>query len=189
MVGLSPYFSTHPGHFEPLPNACIGEMTALPEEAIEFSRDETGTVYATITAEAEPGKSVMITTDYGGHDNITGLVKIYDADANPLVGRWSQKGDGICDPASVIRELVFEGDGSFSVTWMPFESYKDYWGEYAYDADTGILTLTPERGNYIPEDVSPGPIALEGDVFAQQDGMSFGSTRDGKICSAPFERR
>jgi hypothetical protein len=39
------------------------------------------------------------------------------------------------------------------VTWVPFESYKDYWGTYTFDLAQGTLELTITGGNTIPEDV------------------------------------
>lgn len=188
-VEFQPYFSTHPGHMEMLPAECIGDMTAMPEDAVTFSRDQTGRVAARLTDQAKPDTQIIIDTNYGGHTEITGIVKVYDAAANPLVGTWTQVDDGNCSGNSRILELKFEGDGDFSVTWRPFEAYKDYWGEFDYELETGMLFLRPESGNYIPEDVSSGAISLSGDEFTLLDGMSFGSTRGGEICSAPFRRR
>ena len=56
-------------------------------------------------------------------------------------------------PALAIRELIFDPDGSFAVTWVPFESYKDYWGTYTFDLSQGTLELTVTGGNTIPPDV------------------------------------
>lgn len=188
-VQLHPYFSTHPGHFDPLPPGCIGDMSATPEEAVEFSRGELGDVIVRLTDKAKPGTSVIISTNYGGHDEITGIVDVYDADARPLVGRWTQTADPSCSTESIIRELKFNGDGTFSVTWMPFEAYKDYWGDFDYETQTGLLSLKPDGGNYVPDDVSSGMVRLAGDTLTLMDGMSFGATRAGETCSAPFERR
>lgn len=188
-VEFQPYFSTHPGHMERLPAECIGDMKAMPDEAVRFTRDETGRVAAQVTEAAKPGSQIIIDTNYGGHTGITGIVKVYDAASNPLVGTWIQDDDGNCPGNSRILELKFEGDGNFSVTWRPFEAYKDYWGEFDYELETGMLLLRPESGNYIPEDVSSGMIRLTGDEFSLLEGMSFGSSRDGDVCSSPFKRR
>ncbi|MAP96083.1 MAG: hypothetical protein CMK07_14145 [Ponticaulis sp.] len=185
-VGLTPYFSTHPGHFEDLPSGCIGDMSAMPEEAVSFSRQEDGMVYATLTQAAEPGSKIILTTSYGGVETISATINVYDGAANPLVGYWAQENDGSCSEDSIIRELIFQGDGTFSVTWTPFESYKDYWGEYEYETETGLLILTPDGGNNVPEDVSSGTIRLEDGQFTLLDGTSFGSTRAGESCAAPF---
>ena len=52
-----------------------------------------------------------------------------------------------------IGELEFRADGTFSVTWVPFETYRDYWGRYTLDLRTGRLNLQVETGNYVPPDV------------------------------------
>jgi hypothetical protein len=45
----------------------------------------------------------------------------------------------------------------FSATWAPFETRKDYWGTYDYNAATGDLTLHAIAGpaNYTPSDIKP----------------------------------
>ena len=53
-------------------------------------------------------------------------------------------------PARPIQELIFEADGTFSLTWTPFELYKDYWGTYEYDLASRSLALEVKGGNYIP---------------------------------------
>jgi hypothetical protein len=52
-----------------------------------------------------------------------------------------------------IKELRFKADGEFSVTWEPFEVYKDYWGTYAHEIGQGTLDLVVTGGNYVPNDV------------------------------------
>ena len=87
------------------------------------------------------------------------------ADASPdapivnrsfLVGTWRQVLTIGCDepgeetPEVPVGELVFRSDGSFAVTWHPFESYQDYWGTYRFDEETGQLSLGVDDGNYVP---------------------------------------
>ncbi len=77
---------------------------------------------------------------------------------DPLTGRWREEAQVLCDtgqeiaPAQPIGELIFEKGSDFKVTWVAFETYVDYWGLYSYDAQTGALTMTVSRGNYIPSD-------------------------------------
>jgi hypothetical protein len=56
-------------------------------------------------------------------------------------------------PEELIGELRFGADGTFAVTWMPFEIYVDYRGTYAYDLTWGTLDLVVEGGSYVPDDV------------------------------------
>jgi hypothetical protein len=80
---------------------------------------------------------------------------------------------------SPIMELLFDADGSFSVTWMPFEVYVDYWGTYTYDRSTGTVLLHVEGGNYVPPDVQvgPGKFSVAGGSL-HLEGIWLGSSRD-----------
>jgi len=108
---------------------------------------------------------------------------------DPLVGYWRQ-GQEECAGSAPIHELVFEADGRFSVTWLPFETYKDYWGRWRRDRTTDGLELTVEGGNYIPADLeTSGVIHLDGNALTLGQ-MSLGSPRgEGEVrCPAPFRR-
>jgi hypothetical protein len=59
-------------------------------------------------------------------------------------GKWAE-------PAEPIQQLRFDRDGTFSVTWHPFESYMDYWGHWA-EPEAGQMVLTIDGGNYVPAD-------------------------------------
>ena len=90
--------------------------------------------------------------------------------------------------AADAAELVFKADGHYSVTWVPFETYKDYWGQWRYDRSDGSLQLSVDGGNYIPPDrVSSGRIEIRGDIL-DLAATSLGSPRDGRRCAAPFHR-
>jgi hypothetical protein len=83
-------------------------------------------------------------------------------------------------PADAIHELLFEADGTFSVTWYPFEVYRDYWGTYAFDPKTGAIGLTVEGGNYVPPDFRclGCRVSVTGDQLSFQD-LWLGSFREG----------
>ncbi|MFZ2029188.1 MAG: hypothetical protein WAU68_02680 [Vitreimonas sp.] len=110
------------------------------------------------------------------------------ATASPaLVGTWHQVA-AECAGAEPVSELIFEPGGHYSVTWVPFETYKDYWGAWRYDARTRVLTLTVEGGNYQPADR-----VLSGEVSADAHqltlgALSLGSPHEGARCSAAFRR-
>jgi hypothetical protein len=95
----------------------------------------------------------------GGRHIVESRVKTFTPETNPLIGYWREVAQLSCDsgaeiaPAMAIAELIFDPDGSFAVTWVPFESYKDYWGTYTFDLSQGTLELTITGGNTIPEDV------------------------------------
>jgi hypothetical protein len=105
-----------------------------------------------------------------------------------LVGTWAQ--DEKTCLRSTIREVVFRKDGSFDVTWYPFERYVDYWGNYALDSATGDLTITPTGGNAIPSDAATTRkvIAFDGaDSFQFVDG-SLGISPTFGSCTGAFRR-
>jgi hypothetical protein len=118
-----------------------------------------------------------------------------------LNGIWIQSGWKLCTPVPQlsadqidlpIRELSFDGDGRFSVTWRPFETYRDYWGRYRYDANSRAIDLEIEGGNFVPKDfVGRGTAVIAGDTLTLTGGLRLG-TRDAKnradICELTFTR-
>jgi hypothetical protein len=74
----------------------------------------------------------------------------------PLVGTWFEESQLVngqwIKPGEPIQQLRFDPDGSFSVTWHPFETYMDYWGHYDADPMSDRLVLTIKGGNYVPAD-------------------------------------
>ena len=107
--------------------------------------------------------------------------------APTLAGKWSQVREA-CN-GHAIGEVIFRPDGTFAVTWAPFETYVDYWGTYRFDPGTGELALTPDGGNFVPADVagSLSVIALAGDTFRFTHG-NFGTNPTFAPCDAPFRR-
>jgi hypothetical protein len=115
-----------------------------------------GSVF-TVTADVENGRRVIVDQ-----------VHVYTLEANPLVGYWREETQLACDtgaevvPALPIGSLVFRADGTFSVTWMPFELYVDYWGTYTFDLARGTLDLVVEQGNSVPADADlSGTFAID----------------------------
>ena len=89
-----------------------------------------------------------------------------ESGAGILVGLWRQveiECSG-AQPSELVRELEFKAPGAFSVTFLPFETYRDYWGQVDFDPAAGRLTLTVEGGNQEPENaILSGSAHLEGD--------------------------
>jgi len=110
-----------------------------------------------IDAKTPPGSKFVVTADIEhGRAQRRIPVVVYTQENQPLVGLWKQQPGSGCsrqtDPAGVdsINELEFRADGWFSVTWVPFETYRDYWGSYAADNATRALSLKIDGGNYVP---------------------------------------
>lgn len=106
---------------------------------------------------------------------------------SPLIGTWRQDRTE-CGDAAPVAELIFRADGQFSVTWFPFETYKDYWGAWRYDEATRLLALSIDGGNYIPQDFAPSAVI---NVDAHQlslGAISLGAPPNHEVarCTAPF---
>lgn len=107
--------------------------------------------------------------------------------SNSLVGLWTQQ-DTECGMAIDVRELEIRADGSFSVTWRPFESYRDYWGRWSFDERTRALELVMERGNNRPADfIGRGRITFSEEMLDLGE-ISLGSAYGREPCGAPFRR-
>jgi hypothetical protein len=103
-----------------------------------------------------PGSKFVVSADVEhGRAQRQNSVIIWSEEAQPWVGMWSQQSILDCQAekqAEPIRELEFRANGFFSVTWTPFEVYRDYWGSYAADNKSGTLSMKIEHGNRIPKD-------------------------------------
>ena len=178
-VALEPQWVVGSHLWYPVEVGCLRSLQVSPASASLEWRD--GQLWLTPAPEGE-------TTIEGtwAMKTIKGAVLAYDAAANPLVGRWSQRRED-CPGGGRVGELVFRADGSMSLTYQPFERYVDYWGGYEYDAASGTLSVNPTGGNFVPGDIAAGSVTVEGDALTL-DGASLGSTSAGQRCTAAFVR-
>lgn len=100
----------------------------------------------------------------GKKERVEGRVLVIDPRPQPWAGSWTETSRLACaapgkagrpdatpaDKAPLIREFVLDEDGTFTVTWFPFERYKDYWGTYTVDRKSGAVTFTITGGNHDP---------------------------------------
>jgi hypothetical protein len=104
-----------------------------------------------------------------------------NAAVTPLDGLWKQAAVTCADghvPADPVRELDFGDDHAFSVTFAPFETYKDYWGKVRFDLDTGEIAFAPAGGNHLPPDLKlTGRVRLDGGAL-RISGVWFGDHSD-----------
>jgi hypothetical protein len=134
-----------------------------------------------------------------GRDTARQTVHVVDPRPNPLAAYWTQADSAECTGGAAgqprpepIRELVFRRDSAFSLTAVPFESYRDYWGRYSFNARTGALRLRIEHGN---RDVADGD--FEGAARVQGNrltlsGFWLGDARQeraGRTCTYVFTRQ
>jgi hypothetical protein len=180
--------------FEPV-DACAtwsvspSDGASIDAETGVFTVDPTtpsGTVF-TVTADVENGRRL-----------VSAEVYVYTPEANPLVGVWREEAQFACGsdeeivPEERIGELVFGADESFSVTWYPFEIYKDYWGTYTFDRYQGTLELTGAYGNYVPDDLDgSGSWAIDEQGRLILKDLWLGSPMDSSVianCGHRFAR-
>lgn len=180
-----PYFSAMPGVKDPLPSACLTGLEVVPSDAAEISVNALGVYEIEVTDAFPVGTAVDVRGQYKGQ-TVRSRFTVFRRNEAPLTGYWRQNGEG-CDSRSVIQELMFNADGTFSVTWEPFEFYKDYWGKFTYNDETGQLDLDVEAGNFIAQGISSGTVRLEGDSLTLETA-SFGQRyNDAVECRAPFK--
>ncbi|MBC6981313.1 hypothetical protein [Caulobacter sp. 17J80-11] len=116
-----------------------------------------------------------------------------------LVGTWTQTQAFSCKGADFrtgeeswiakepLRELIFHADGRFDVTFVPFETYVDYWGTWKA-GPRGRLELTVENGNRIPNRLDlEGRFRIGRDGELQLTDMWLGGLHE-EGCGASFKR-
>lgn len=161
----------------PLPLVCLKNWKLSVPAAATLSADHSQLI---IADKAVPGTQVRLTAEFDGKIAAADFT-IVARDAVVLTGYWSEVGDADCpvgDP--VLRELHFIDGGKFEATWMPFERYIDYWGDYSFDAATGAIVLKPTGGNNIPADADlDGKATIGPDGLLRFSGVFFGSSRGG----------
>lgn len=145
-----------------------------------------GSVF-TVSADVEDGRRILSIPVY-----------IFTPQDNPLVGIWREEVQFACgtgtevSPESPIDELRFRADGTFGVTWQPFEVYVDYWGSYQYSLAQGTLDLAVTGANYSPDDVDGnGLFSLDEQGRLILSDMWLGSPSGGKSsanCGHRFAR-
>jgi hypothetical protein len=153
--------------FEAIP-ACV--VWSLEPEAAGSIDPQTGELSVHPETENETVIKVTANIEDGKHV-LTQDILVYTLEENPHVGYWREIAQLSCEngseviPDALIGELLFQANGTFSVTWAPFEVYRDYWGTYTFDHQTSILELVIESGNHIPENVD-----LNGQLQVDENG-------------------
>ncbi|MEZ5937643.1 MAG: hypothetical protein R3C52_05435 [Hyphomonadaceae bacterium] len=188
-TSLKPFWSDHPGGYDPVPAGCMTDLQVSDASLASLSLAETSSEPSITIADTAPdGQTVVINAAVGSR-TFSDAVRIRRGAISPIVGVWSQPST-MCVTTAAIRELRFTEDGQFSVTWEPFEAYKDYWGTWSYDHGSGHLSLKVEGGNYTPRDIrTTGTVTLDGDALALDEiflGTPKGARQAG--CRAPFVR-
>jgi len=158
-----------------------------PVTPADGARIDPATGLLTIDPTTLPGSQFTVMAEVGaGRHVVTTEVHVFTPEASPLVGYWWEEAQLTCGggrevtPALPIEEFVFAVDGTFAVTWMPFESYVDYWGTYIVDLRQGTLDLTVTGGNAIPLDIDGnGRVAIDAEGRLVLTDLWLGTPRSG----------
>jgi hypothetical protein len=138
--------------FEAIP-ACA-EYSVTPQNAATID-PVTGVL--TIDPATPSGTTVHVVADVqDGAKKVELDIHVYTPEAMPQVGSWRESKVLSCadgselDPVESIEEIEFWADGTYSVTWHPFEIYRDYWGPAALDLVSNNVNLGISGGNFTP---------------------------------------
>lgn len=154
----------------------------------------------TISPTATTGTRFRVYADVeNGRRILSNDVYIETRESNPLQGSWTQVSEIACDglgdrpPRTTMQELRFRNDGTFTATWLPFETYKDYWGFYTFNNPQGRMSLGIRAGNYVPPTFEgDGSFTITEDEtqrYLRLTGLSLGrhrSDKEGTDCGAVF---
>lgn len=163
-ISLRAYVLQGPYASKDVPLGCLAGWMIAPTGAASLSPDHSR---LTIAANAPAGELLTVEAQGpGGFAHLT--TTLIGRDEQVLTGRWRQV-EVDCptgsDPREPVRELEFDARGGFAVTYLPFETYKDYWGKARFDKARGRLALAVEGGNREPRN----PL-LEGEARLGADG-------------------
>jgi hypothetical protein len=172
VVGVTPMVDMSPAGTAELPLRCTsGWSVAGPAK---LSADRKSVV---IAADAPAGATVSVRFSHGGKPVEKGF-RVVAKDEIVLTGRYSQRSLEGCTAHEPVRELELKPENRFSVTFLPFETYQDYWGSYSFDPATKRIRLTVDGGNFVPSNLDlEGEAELEGGRLRLRD--LFLGSRDG----------
>jgi hypothetical protein len=143
VIALTPKRGDQPGGAMVLGRGCVSGWSL--SGPARFSDDHSS---ISIDDAAPPGSEVVIGFRVGAVP-VERRLRIVARDAVVLAGATSQSNHRACPRTSNVGELKFRAD-AFSVTFAPFESYRDYWGNFRFDPATGALHMTVTGGNRVP---------------------------------------
>jgi hypothetical protein len=177
------------GHgWHDVPMDCTSDWSVSDPSLATLAEDRKS---LSIAPDAAPGATVTISYRIKG-ESVTASLVVVAKDAFVITGRRGQRSAEGCEGYVSIGELEFTAGGGFSVTFRPFESYKDYWGSYLLHQETGSLTLSVTGGNLTPPSLdlegkariaNDGALVLEDMYLGQPDGRP---PPDGGTCRYTF---
>lgn len=159
----------------PIPSELLTGWKAAPAGQVNVARDGKSMV---VLPSATPGTEVTLSASFCGKRDIKRTIRIVGKDEPVLTGLWREKSKTCTGetPQDPVNELEIEDIGEFSITYFPFESYRDYWGTAVFDAKAGTLTMATTGGNRVPQgaklsgkaSITPeGQLVLDGFFLSQ----------------------
>jgi hypothetical protein len=172
VVRLTPTVDRSPAGTDEIPLKCTSGWTVTGPATLSPDRKS-----LTIAPDAPVGTIVLVRFHLEGKP-VSTQFRVVGRHAVVLTGRYTQRSLEGCSTPEPVRELEFRPENRFSVTFMPFETYQDYWGSYSFDPATKQLRLTVEGGNFVPPSLD-----LEGEAELTEGRLRlkdiFLGSRDG----------
>lgn len=186
-ISLEANWTDRPGAFQPVPQGCVTDVKVSPTGLATLGADD-----ASIrVADDAPSGALITITGRVADQTLEAQVRVVTRADAPLSGNWRQTSSS-CAGGAPVRELVFNAEGRFSLTWTPFESYRDYWGAYRLDPVTGAFNAEVESGNRRPANLDlAGAVSFEGDHLILGDvwlGDPARMSADAELCTYRFVR-
>lgn len=189
-VSLEAYWTDRPHSLERAPRHCVTDIATSPEGIVQFDADS----LSVRVADDAPASALVTITGRLGDQPLEAQIRVVRPEEAPLRGTWRQA-DATCPDGVMpkpIEELVLDAAHRFSVTWTPFEAYKDYWGSYRFDAADQSFSAEVEGDNQRPSNLDlSGTASVAGDEM-RLDDVWFGDpsrmTAAASRCSYRFVR-
>ena len=183
VVGVRPKRDNMPAGYLDIPLRCTSGWSVSGPARLSADRTT-----LTIAEDAAPGAEIVLRFRVLAEREVVARLVVVARDAVVLTGTRSQTALTGCATSEPVRELEF-APGLFSVTFHPFETYKDYWGTYTFDPATGALVMTVAGGNNIPAGLDLDGVArMEGGHLILEQ-MFLGDPRGappGRACRYTF---
>ncbi|HEX8482549.1 MAG TPA: hypothetical protein VF650_11660 [Allosphingosinicella sp.] len=172
VVRVTPMADRAPGGTVELPLKCTSGWAVTGPATLAADRKS-----LTIAPDAPPGAVVLVRFRHDGKP-VSTQFRVVAEDEIVLTGRYTQRSLDGCIAQEPVRELEFRPENRFSVTFMPFETYQDYWGSYSFDPATRQIRLKVEGGNFVPPhldlegeaELADGRLRLKGLFLGSRDG-------------------
>ncbi len=191
LIAAQPFYAVRPGVASPVAANCLADWALSPGAPAALA-PALGLV--AVAPEAADGTRFTLTATVAGRP-VSGEVRVSDPSLHPLAGHWHQTMEQVCGtqvprtPVRPIGDLVFTAAGDFSLTWQPFEAYRDYWGTYRHDVRSGTLTLEITGGNRPPANrTAAGKARLDNDGVLLITGLDPGDGTSAPACTMFFRR-